>query len=125
VSRHLAPVTLVVLAGLADSSHRSDLAFYLLLAAIPVVASAGLHAYGDLVTRERPAPASVTLQALLWGLALVLVTASAAARAPAFDSVAPAFGVATLFACLAVAAIQLALVAAGELRAKERSVTQS
>jgi hypothetical protein len=118
VSRHLAPVTLVVLAGLADSSHRSNLAFYLLLAAIPVVASAGLQAYGDLVTRERPVPASVSLQALLWAFALVLVTASAAARAPAFDSVAPTFGVATLFACLAVAAIQLALVAAGELRAK-------
>jgi hypothetical protein len=118
VSRHLAPVALVVLAGWADSSGRSGLAFYLLLAAIPVVASAGLGAYGDLVTREAPAPASTSLQALLWALALVLVTASAGVRAPAFDSVAPAFGAATLFACLAVAAIQLALAAAGELRAK-------
>ena len=118
MSRHLAPVALVVLAGLADSSGRSVLAFYLLLAAIPVVASAGLGAYGDLVTREGPAPASASLQALLWGLALVLVTASAGVRAPAFDSVAPAFGVATLFACLAVAAIQLALAAAGELRSR-------
>ena len=118
MSRHLAPVALVVLAGLADSSGRSGLAFYLLLAAIPVVATAGLDAYGDLVTREGPAPASASLQALLWGLALVLVTASAGVRAPAFDSVAPAFGGATLFACVGVAAIQLALAAAGELKAK-------
>jgi hypothetical protein len=118
VSRHLAPVALVVLAGWADSSGRSDFAFYLMLAAIPVVASAGLGAYGDLVTREAPAPASASLQALLWAVALVLVTASAGVRAPAFESVAPAFGAATLFACLAVAAIQLALAAAGELRAK-------
>jgi hypothetical protein len=118
VSRHLAPVALVVFAGLADSAGRSDLAFYALLAAVPIVAAAALGAYGDLVTRERPAPASVSLQALLWGLGLVLVTASAGVRAPAFDSVAPAFGVATLTACLAVAGIQLALAVAGELKAR-------
>jgi hypothetical protein len=118
VSRHLAPVALVVFAGLADSGGRSDLAFYALLVAVPIVAAAALGAYGDLVTRERPAPASVSLQALLWGLGLVLVTASAGVRAPAFDSVAPAFGVATLTACLALAGIQLALAVAGELKAR-------
>jgi hypothetical protein len=117
VSRHLAPVALVVLAGLADSTGRSDLAFYVLLAAIPIVAAAALDAYGDLVAYEGSAPASATLQALLWGLGVVLVTASAAVRAPSFDSVPPTFGIATLFACLAVAAIQLALAAARELQA--------
>jgi predicted RNA-binding Zn ribbon-like protein len=118
VSRHLAPVALVVFAGLADSAGRSDLAFYALLTAVPIVAASALGAYGDLVTREAPAPASVSLQALLWGLAVVLVTASAGVRAPAFDSVAPTFGVATLTACLAVSAVQLTLAAAGELKSK-------
>jgi hypothetical protein len=118
VSRHLAPVALVVFAGLADSAGRSDLAFYALLAAVPIVAAAALDAYGDLVTGDGPAPASVSLQALLWGLGLVLVTASAGVRAPAFDSVAPTFGVATLTACLAVAGIQLAVAVVGELKTK-------
>jgi hypothetical protein len=118
MSRHLAPVALVVFAGLADSAGRSDLAFYALLAGVPIVAAAALGAYGDLVARDRPAPASVSLQALLWGVALVLVTASAGVRAPAFDAVAPGFGVATLTACLVVAGIQLALAAAGELKAR-------
>ncbi|MGH2996255.1 MAG: hypothetical protein ACRDM9_08070 [Gaiellaceae bacterium] len=118
MSRQLAPVALVVIAGLADAAGRSDLAFYALLASVPIVAAAALGAYGDLVTREGPAPASVSLQALLWGLGLVLVTVSAGVRAPAFDSVAPAFGVATLTACLAVVAIQIAVAVAGELKAK-------
>lgn len=118
MSRHLAPVALVVFAGFADSAGRSDLAFYTLLVAVPIVAAAALGAYGDLVTRDRPAPASVSLQALLWGVAVVLVTASAGVRAPTFDSVAPAFGVTTLTACLAIAAIQLTLAAAAELNAK-------
>jgi hypothetical protein len=118
VSRHLAPVALVVFAGLADSAGRSDLAFYALLAAVPIVAAAALGAYGELLTRERPAPASVSLQALLWCLGLVLVTASAGVRAPAFDSVAPALGHTTLIACLAIAGIQVALAAAGELKSK-------
>lgn len=112
------PVALVVFAGLADSAGRSDLAFYALLAAVPIVAAAALNAYGDLVAGERPAPASVSLQALLWALAVVLVTVSAGVRAPAVDSVAPALGVATLTACLAVAGIQLALAVVGELKAK-------
>ncbi len=118
MSRQLAPVTLVVFAGLADTAGRSDLAFYALLGAIPIVAAAALGAYGDVVAREGPAPASASLQALLWGLGVVLVTASAAVRAPTFDSVPPAFGTATLAACVAVAAIQLALAAARELQAK-------
>jgi hypothetical protein len=112
------PVALVVFAGLADWAGRSDLAFYALLVAVPVVAVAALGAYGDLVTGDRPAPAPLALQVVLWGLALVLVTASAGARAPAFDSVAPAFGGATLTACLAIAGIQLAVAFATELRAK-------
>jgi hypothetical protein len=118
MGRHLGPAALVVVAGLADAVGRSDLAFYALLAAVPIVAAAALAAYGDFVAAERPAPAAVSLQALLWGLGLVLVTASAAVRAPAFDSVTPGLGASTLVACLAIVGIQAAVAVAGELRTK-------
>ena len=116
MSRHLWPVCLVVTAGLADKFGRSDLAFYALLAAVPIIAAAALAAYGDLVTSERPAPPTVSLQALLWGVGLVLVTASAAVRAPALGSVAPDLGGVTLTACLAIVGIQGALAVARELQ---------
>jgi hypothetical protein len=116
MSRHLGPAALIVGAALADAAGRSDLAFYALLAAIPAVAAAALGVYGDMVAAERPAPASVSLQALLWGLGLALVTASAAVRAPAFDSVAPGLGVSTLTACLAIVGLQAVVAAAGEAR---------
>jgi len=118
MSRQPGPAALVVAAGLADAAGRSDLAFYALLAAVPIIAAAALTAYGDLVAAEGPVPASISLQALLWGLGLVLVTASSAARAPSFDSVAPAFGGATLTACLAIVGIQGAVAVVRELKAK-------
>lgn len=118
MSRQLGPAALVVAAGLADAAGRSDLAFYALLAGVPIIAGAALAAYGDLVAAERPVPASISLQALLWGLGLVLVTASSAVRAPAFDSVAPPFGGATLTACLAIVGIQGAVAVVRELKAK-------
>jgi hypothetical protein len=114
--RQLGPAALVVSAALADAGGRSDLAFYVLLAAVPIIAAVALGAYGDLVAAERPVPPTVSLQALLWGLGLVLVTASAAVRAPAFDSVAPALGGSTLTACLALVGIQAAVAATVELR---------
>jgi hypothetical protein len=117
MSRQLGPAALVVSAGLADAAGRSDLAFYVLLAAVPIIAAVALGSYGDLVAAERPAPPTVSLQALLWGLGLVLVTASAAVRAPAFDSVAPGLGASTLTACLAIVGIQAVVAAAGELKA--------
>jgi hypothetical protein len=116
MSRQLGPAALVFAAGFADAVGRSDLAFYALLVAVPIIAAAALGAYGDLVAAERPAPASVSLQALLWGLGLVLVTASAAVRAPAFDAGAPAFGASTLTACLAIFGLQAAVAVAAELK---------
>ena len=115
MSRNLGPAALVVFAGLADAAGHSNLAFYALLVAVPLIATAALAAYGDVVAAERPAPPSVSLQAVLWGLGLVLVTASAAVRAPAFDSVAPALGASTLTACLAVVGLQAAVAAVREL----------
>jgi hypothetical protein len=118
MSRHLGPAVLVLGAAFADAVGRSDLAFYALLAAVPIIAVAALGAYGDVVATEGPAPASVSLQALLWGIGLVLVTASAAVRAPAFDSVAPTLGGTTLTACLAVVGLQGAVAVARELASK-------
>ena len=115
MSRQLGPAALVVGAGLADAVGRSDIAFYALLAAVPIVATAALAAYGEVVASEGPAPASVSLQALLWGLGVVLVTASAAVRAPSFDSVAPALGASTLTACLAIVGLQAVVAATREL----------
>ncbi len=115
--RHLGPVALVVAAGLADAAGRSDLAFYALLVAVPVIAAAALDAYGDVVAIEGPPPGDVSLQALLWGLGLLLVTASAAVRAPAFDAVPPGIGGATLTASLGLIGIQGAVSLARELRA--------
>ncbi len=117
MSRHLGPVALVVAAALADAAGRSDLAFYALLMAVPVIAAAALGAYGDVVAVEGPPPAEVSLQALLWGLGLVLVTASAAVRAPGFDAVAPGIGGATLTATLGLVGIQGAVAIARELKA--------
>jgi hypothetical protein len=111
MSRQLWPAAFVVAAGIADAAGRSDLAFYALLASVPIIAAAALAAYGDVVAAERPVPAAVSLQALLWGLGVVFVTASAAVRAPAFDSVAPAVGVSTLIACLAIVGLQAAVAA--------------
>ena len=116
MSRQLGPAALVVAAGVADAVGRSDLAFYALLVAVPIIAAAALAAYGDLVAAERPVPAGVSLQALLWGLSVVLVTASAAVRAPAFDSVVPAVGGSTLTACLVIVSFQAVVAAAAELR---------
>lgn len=118
MSRQLGPAALVVAAGLADAVGRSDLAFYALLAAVPIVAAAALVAYGELVAVEGPPPAAISLQTLLWGIGVVLVTASAAVRAPAFDSVTPGLGASTLIACLAIVGLQAVVAAAGELRAK-------
>jgi hypothetical protein len=116
MTRNLGPAALVVFAGLADAFGRSDLAFYALLASVPVIAAAALLAYGDLVATERPVPPAVSLQALLWGVGLLLVTTSAAVRAPAFDLVAPALGGSTLTACLVIVGIQGVVGAAHELR---------
>jgi hypothetical protein len=118
MGRHLGPAALVVTAALADAAGRSDLAFYALLAAVPVIAVAALASYGEVVAEDGPTPAPVSLQALLWGAGLVLVTASAAVRAPAFDAVAPGAGGTTLTACLAVLGIQGAVAVARELNAK-------
>lgn len=94
---------LVVGAGLADAADRPLLAFYILLAAIPVIVVAALSAYGDVVAGEGGSPA----ETVLWALALLIVIASVAL---------PSLGNIALIACLVVVGIQGASALSSELR---------
>lgn len=94
---------IIVAAGLAHAADRPGLAFYLLLAAIPVVVAVALASYGDIVADEGGSPAHTAL----WTLGLVLVVATVAL---------PSLGSIALTACLLLAGIQGALALAAELR---------
>jgi hypothetical protein len=93
VSRQLWPVALVVSAGLADVAGRPSLAFYLLLAAIPVIVAATLASYGDLVAGEGESPGRTAL----WTVALAVVVATVAL---------PPLGSEALMICLVLVGIQ-------------------
>ena len=93
VSRQLWPVALIVSAGLADVAGRPSLAFYLLLAAIPVIVAATLASYGDLVAGEGESPARTAL----WTVALAVVVATVAL---------PPLGPEALMICLVLVGIQ-------------------
>lgn len=103
MSRQLWPVLLVVGAGLADAADRPLLAFYILLAAIPVIAVAALSAYGDVVAGEGGSPGKT----VLWTVALLVVIATVAL---------PSLGNIALIACLVVVGIQGASALSAELR---------
>jgi len=103
MTRQLAPVTLILAAALAHAAGRPGVAFYLLLAAIPVVVSVALASYGDVVAREGGSLA----QTALWTVGLVLVVATVAL---------PSLGSVALTACLVFAAIQGGVALTAELR---------
>jgi hypothetical protein len=113
MARRALPALLVAAAALADASGEFGLALYALLAAVPVLAFAGLDALGELLEGE--SEPGRQLQALLCALALALVLAGAAVRAPAVrDGELPALAGSALFACLVALALE-ALVAAGRV----------
>ena len=93
VSRQLWPVALVVSAALADTAGRPSLAFYLLLASIPVIVAATLASYGDLVAGEGESPGRTAL----WVVALAVVVATVAL---------PTLGTAALLIALVLVGIQ-------------------
>ena len=96
-------MVLIVAAGLAQVADRPGLAFYLLLAAIPVVVGVALASYGDVVADEGGSHTHVAL----WTVGLVLVVVTVAL--PSVTSIA-------LTACLVLAGFQGALALAAELR---------
>jgi hypothetical protein len=102
MGRQLVPLALIVGAALADAVGSPALAFYLLLAAIPVVAAVALSSYGDVVAGEGGAGRTV-----FWGLVLGVLVATASL---------PTLGNLALTACLVLVGIQAAVSLAAEVR---------
>ncbi len=103
------PPALLVAVAVADGRGASELAFYLLLVAIPAAASAGLARFGDLVDAKMAASdeAGRTLQALGGALALTLVVVSAGTRSPFLAAgTVPAVARTAVLAALAVTCLQ-------------------
>lgn len=102
---------LVLVAAVADGHGSHGLAFDALLAAVPFTAVSAIVTFGDHL--ERRNDPLLTMQALLWGIALALVVLSCAARSPATHTqTLPALGWSSLVACIGVFALKLCLGAA-------------
>ena len=102
--RRWLPNAIVLAAAVAQAVGMRDIAFYLLLVAVPIVAATALTVFGELLdSRFEPAE---SLQALLYGVALLLLVLGAAAGSTAF----------ALSACLATFALQALLGVGVELK---------
>jgi hypothetical protein len=111
VTCRLASVALVVGAALADAAGSHALAYYALVAAVPVAAVAALSAFGDVLDGTVAGPVERRL-AVLSGLAAPLVLLAAAARAPLVEGAPPpALAIGAVVSCLALFAIQALLAA--------------
>jgi hypothetical protein len=98
------PITIVLSAAVAEALGLGQLPFYLLLVAVPIVAATALTAFGELLDgRFEPAE---SLQAILYGVALLLLVGGAAAGSTAF----------ALSGCLAAFALQALLGLGVELK---------
>jgi hypothetical protein len=106
--RRWVPMAIVLTAAVADALGAGQLAFYLLLAAVPIVAAGALAAFGELLDTRAPSPLEPVsaLEALLYGVALLLLIAGAAAGSTVF----------ALSGCLATFALQALLGVGVELR---------
>src|SRR6266508_5590163 len=97
VSRRAVALALVLAAAAADAAGAHGIAFYALVGAVPASAAAGLAALGR--TIDRADDEIVLLQALLWGLLLVLLVLGCASRSHSLDVAGvPAFARSTLAA---------------------------
>jgi hypothetical protein len=105
----LLPALLVVVAAFADGRGRHALALDALLLAVPFAAVCAIAAFGGYLDRRDDAV--VALQALLWGVALVLLVLSCEVRSNAIHGVPP-LAVSSLVACLGTFAIKAAVAAA-------------
>jgi hypothetical protein len=102
--RRWLPITIVLAAVVAEAMGLGQIPFYLLLVAVPIVAAMALTAFGELLDgRFEPAE---SLQAILYGVALLLLVAGAAAGSTAF----------ALSGCLAAFALQALLGIGVELK---------
>ena len=112
MTTRLASVSLVLAAALADAAGQHSLAYYALVAAVPVVALAALGGLGDVLDGSAAAPHDRGI-ALLSAFALPFVLLGTAVRAPlVVDGPPPAIGVTAVVVTLALFAIQALLAAA-------------
>lgn len=115
----VASVALVLAAALADAAGQHGPAYWLLVAAVPVVAIAALAGLGDVLDGSAAAPHDRGI-AILSAVALPFVLLAAAVRAPLLaDGPPPAVGVTAVVVTLALFAAQ-ALVAASVAAPRER-----
>ena len=119
MTTRLGSVSLVLGAALADAAGQHALAYYALVAAVPVVALAALSGLGDVLDGSAAAPHDRGI-AILSGVALPFVLLGTAVRAPLLeDGPPPVVGVTAVAAALAIFAVQ-ALVAATAIAPRER-----
>ena len=115
----LASVCLVLGAALADAAGRHSLAYYALVAAVPVVALAALSGLGNVLDGTAAAPHDRGI-AVLSAIALPFVLLGTAVRAPLLaEGPPPVVGITAVVAALAIFAVQ-ALVAATAVAPRER-----
>ena len=108
MGRRVLPVLLAIAAAVADRHGDHSLAFYALLGAVPFAATSGIVSFG--IYLERRDDAVIAFQALLWGIVLVLLVVSCAARSPATAThQLPPLGWSALVAALGVFAVKACL----------------
>jgi hypothetical protein len=112
-------LALVLAAAPADAADLHGAAFYALLAAVPAVALAGLSSFGRVLDGAKDEVQ--ILQALLWGVLLVLVVVGCAARSHALGAPGvPPFASSTLVAALGIVCIKAVLATGARLRGRPR-----
>jgi hypothetical protein len=121
MARRVLPVGLVVAAAAADGAGVHGIAFYLLLAAVPVAAATALSTFGDLLDGHGD-----HLEVFLSGTVLALTVAGAAVRAPVLaDGSVPPLAHSVLLVSLAVLCFQALLTLTAELGRRNRPHVRS
>ena len=119
MTTRLASIALVLGAALAYAAAHHTLAYYCLVAAVPVVAVAALSGLGDVLDGSAARPHDRGI-AVLSAVALPFVLLATAVRAPMLEEgPPPVIGVTAVVAALAIFAVQ-ALVAATAVAPRER-----
>ena len=111
MTTRLASIALVLGAALADAAGRHSLAYYALVAAVPVVALAALSGLGDILDGSATQPHDRGIAALS-AVALPFVLLGTAVRAPLLEEgPPPVIGITAVVAALAIFAVKALVVA--------------
>lgn len=111
MTTRLASISLVLGAALADAAGAHELAYYLLVVAVPVVAMGALSALGNVLDGSAAEPHDRAVAALS-ALVLPCVLLGTAVRAPLVsEAPPPTIGVTAVVASLALFAVQTLLTA--------------